>query len=491
MDKNTQQPAIIILGLGPGSPDLLTLRAASVLADTREIYLRTQQHPTVAGLAQGLIIHSFDWIYEEEGDYQQVYRRIADEVVSRAGGGSPLVYAVPGDPFTAEATPALILALARERGLDVEVVPGVSFLEPSFAALEADPLPQTSLVDALELAGAHYPTFPPDRPALIAQVYSRAVASDVKLTLMGVYPDEHPVRLVHDAGTELPEIEDLPLYQIDRSQKIGNRTSLYLPPLPPGSSMESFLEIIAHLRSPEGCPWDREQDHQTLRPNLLEETFETLEAIDNDDPSAMQEEFGDLLLQIALHAQIASEYGEFNFSDIVRGIFTKLVQRHPHVFGDLELGEADAVIRNWEKVKAQERQENGQSEKGALDGVPGSLPALTQAETYQKRAARFGFDWKDLEGVLEKLPEEVDELRQAEGSGRQADEIGDVLFTVVNLARWLGVDAESALRAANLRFKNRFGHMEKEARAAGRELSDLTLEELDQLWENSKTSLER
>jgi tetrapyrrole methylase family protein/MazG family protein len=286
-------------------------------------------------------------------------------------------------------------------------------------------------------------------------------------------------------------VEDLSLYQIDRSQQIGNRTSLYLPPLVPGSSMESFLEIIAHLRAPEGCPWDREQDHQTLRPNLLEETYEALEAIDKDDPRAMQEEFGDLLLQIALQAQIAAEYGEFTFSDVVWGIYTKLIQRHPHVFGDMELGEADAVIRNWEKVKARERQENGQLEKGALDGVPASLPALTQAETYQNRAARFGFDWKELEGVLDKLPEEVGELREALESGRQAEELGDLLFTVTNIARWLNVDAESALRSANQRFRQRFAHMEKEARAAGRELSDYSLEDLDQLWEKSKTELER
>lgn len=486
MDKDRNKPAIIILGLGPGDPDLLTLRAAAVLEDAGEVYLRTERHPTVAGLPAHISVHSFDWIYQEEEDYQQVYRRIAAEVVSQAGGDRPVVYAVPGDPFTAEETPALILSLARERGLGVEIIPGVSFLEPAFSSLEADPLPHTSLVDALEVAGDHYPSFPPDRPALIAQVYSRQVASDLKLTLMTVYPDGHQVRLVHEAGTSEQVVEDLPLYEIDRSQHIGDRTSLYLPPLAPGSSMESFLEIIAHLRSPEGCPWDREQDHQTLRPNLLEEAYEALEAIDGDDPSAMQEEFGDLLLQIALHAQIGSEFGEFTFSDIVRGIYTKLIERHPHVFGDMELGEADAVIRNWEKVKARERLQNGQAEKSALDGVPNSLPALTQAETYQKRAARFGFDWKDLEGVLEKLPEEVNEIKGARESGREGEEIGDLLFTVVNIARWLAVDAESSLREANQRFKERFAHMEKEARAAGRELSEFGLEELDQLWENSK-----
>lgn len=486
MEKDNQQPDIIILGLGPGNPDYLTVRAAEVLAGVEKIYLRTAQHPTVDGLPEGLIIHSFDWIYEEEDDFQVVYERIAAEVITLAQSHTPVVFAVPGDPFIAEDTPVLILESARQAGFSVEVIPGVSFLEPTFAALEDDPLPQVAVVDALELAAAHYPSFPPDKPALIVQVYSNRIASDLKLILMAVYPDDHLVSLVHEAGTLDIRIENIPLYELDRSQWIGNRTALYLPPLAPGSSMESFLEIIAHLRSPQGCPWDREQDHQSLRPNLLEEAYEALEAIDEDDPASMQEEFGDLLLQIVLHAQIASEYGEFTMSDIIRGIYTKLIQRHPHVFGDLDLGEAGAVIKNWEAIKAQERQENGEEEKGMLDGVPSSLPALTQAETYQKRAARVGFDWEDLEGVLAKIPEEIDELRESEDDTRQAQEIGDLLFSVVNVARWLGVDAESALRGANQRFKERFAYIEKKARAERRELSEMSLEELDSFWEESK-----
>jgi tetrapyrrole methylase family protein/MazG family protein len=485
MEMDNHQPDIIILGLGPGNPDYLTVRAAEVLAAADEIYLRTEQHPTVSGLPEGLITHSFDWIYDEEDDFQVVYQRIASEVISLAQSHSPVVYAVPGDPFIAEDTPALILKSARQAGFSVEVIPGVSFLEPTFAALEDDPLPQVAIVDALELISAHYPSFPPDQPALIVQVYSNRIASDLKLTLMAVYPDDHGVSLIHEAGTSEIRIETIPLYELDRSQWVGNRTALYLPPLAQGSSMESFLEIIAHLRAPEGCPWDREQDHQSLRPNLLEEAYEALEAIDEDDPAAMQEEFGDLLLQIVLHAQIASEYGEFTMSDVIRGIYTKLIQRHPHVFGDLDLGEAGAVIKNWEAIKAQERQENG-GEKGMLDGVPGSLPALTQAETYQKRAARVGFDWKDLEGVLAKIPEEIDELRGSTNGTRQAQEIGDLLFSVVNVARWLEVDAESALRGANQRFKERFAYIEKKARAERRELSEMSLEELDAFWEEAK-----
>jgi len=486
MDKDKQQPEIIILGLGPGRPEYLTLRGAEVLSTVGEVYLRTEQHPTVQGLPADLTIHSFDWIYEEEEDFKGVYQRIAQEVISLARTQPPVVYAVPGDPFIAEDSPGMILEQARQAGLSVEVIPGVSFLEPTFSALEVDPLPQISLVDALELTAGYYPTFPPDRPVLVAQVYSQQVASDLKLTLMAVYPDDHQVSLIHQAGTPQLKIEEIPLYELDRSQLIGNRTALYLPPLAPGSSMESFLELIAHLRSPEGCPWDREQDHQSLRPNLLEEAYETLEAIDNNNPQAMQEEFGDLLLQIILHAQIASEYGEFNFSDVIRGIYTKLIQRHPHVFDELDLEESGAVIKNWEAIKAQERQQHGEREKSMLDGVPGSLPALTQAETFQKRASRVGFDWVDLEGVLAKIPEEIAELKHSPKGIRQVEEIGDLLFSVVNVARWLDVDAESALRGANQRFKARFSHLEKEARARGRELSDFCLEELDALWEESK-----
>jgi tetrapyrrole methylase family protein/MazG family protein len=485
MKNENRQPEIIILGLGPGDPGYLTVRAADVLSSVKEVYLRTEEHPTVAGLPDGLVIHSFDWVYEEEDDYRVVYQRIADQVISLAQSRPPVVYAVPGDPLVAEDTPGLILSSARQAGLSVEVISGVSFLEPTFAALEIDPLPRIAVVDALELASAHFPSFPPDQPALIGQVHSKQTASNLKLTLMAIYPDDHPVRFVHQAGTPELMVENIPLYKIDQSQLIGNRTTLYLPPLPPGSSMESFSELIAHLRGPEGCPWDREQDHQSLRPNLLEETYEALEAIDNDDPQAMREELGDLLLQIILHAQIASEYGEFNLSDIIQGIYTKLIQRHPHVFEDLDLGEAGAVIKNWEAIKARERQENGE-QKGVLDGVPGSLPALTQAETYQKRAARVGFDWEDLEGVLAKIPEEISELQESVTKSRQMEEIGDLLFSIVNVARWLNVDAESALRSANLRFKERFAYLEDKARARKRELSDLSLEELDALWEEYK-----
>ena len=260
---------------------------------------------------------------------------------------------------------------------------------------------------------------------------------------------------------------------------------LYIPSLPEGTAFETFHEIVAHLRAPNGCPWDREQTHQSPRTQLLEESYEALAAIDSGDVTSMREEFGDLLLQIVLNAQIASEAGHFNMTDVVKGIHDKIVRRHPHVFGDLELKDVDGVLQNWERLKEKER--GGKKEdKGLLDGVPVILPALNQAQEYQARAARVGFDWPEIQGVLDKVREEIEEIKQAENQEQVAAELGDLFFVLVNLARWKKVDAESALRGTNMKFKKRFGYVEQGAKAKGQSLSDMTLEEMDALWNEAK-----
>lgn len=481
-----QNSGITLLGLGPGDPALLTRQAWNILESVSEVYLRTRQHPVVAGFPPSLRVHSFDHFYEDGESFGEVYDRIVAQVLALGRRPSGVVYAVPGHPFVGEATTTEIARQAREEGLSLQVVEGLSFHEVVIASLGVDPFPHTALVDAIELAVLHYPPFPPSAPAIIAQIHSPAVATEVKLTLMAVYPDEHPVRMVHGAGTPEAQVESLALYEIDRSSHIGLLTTLYLPPLDSNASFEAFQEIIAHLRAPDGCPWDREQNHQTLRPHLLEEAYEVLAALDADDSTAMSEEFGDLLLQIVLHAQIASEYGEFTMADILRGIHTKIVRRHPHVFGDLELKDKQGVLENWERLKAAEREASDKPEKGLLDGVASALPALVQAEEYQHRAARVGFDWPNIQGVLDKIQEELTEVSQAITPEARETEIGDLLFTVVNLARWYDVDAESALRNANARFHQRFTRIETSARKQGRELRDLTLEEMDEVWNQAK-----
>jgi tetrapyrrole methylase family protein/MazG family protein len=479
-------PGITLLGLGPGDPALLTRQAWQLLETLPEIYLRTRQHPVVQGLPPALQVYSFDDVYEKEESFEHVYAHIVARVLELGKRPQGVVYAVPGHPFIAEATCPEIARQAAQAGLPVRVIEGLSFLEPTFTALNIDPLPHTAIVDALLLVDALAPPFPPDVPALIAQIHSASVASDVKLTLMEVYPDEHPVQLVHAAGSAEQIVESLPLYEIDRSPHIGLLTTLFLPALQPGTSFEAFQEIIARLRAPDGCPWDREQTHQTLRSHLLEETYEALSALDADDPEHMSEEFGDLLLQIVLHAQIATESGEFNMSQVIKGIYDKIVRRHPHVFGDWQVDGVGNVLQNWEKLKAAERESNGESEKGLLDGVALALPALTQAQEIQGRAARVGFDWPNIQGVVDKICEECAEFINAPDDPSRMAEIGDLLFALVNLARRCDIDAESALRETNLRFRRRFGYIEKSARQQGRALSDLSLDEMEALWQAAK-----
>ncbi len=474
---------LIIVGLGPGDPKLLTLEAQDVLTRAPEIYVRTRKHPTVDALP-ATAVHSFDRFYEEYDDFAQVYTAIAHEVIRLARRDEGAVYAVPGHPLVGERSVQLALQMAREAGIPVRIVDGLSFVEPTLSALGVDALDGLQIADATELALLHHPRLDPDRPALVAQLYSRDLAAEVKLTLMNQYPDEHPVVLVGAAGTPRQRVAELPLYEIDRQAWVDHLTSLYIPPLPQPGGMESFQETIAHLRAPDGCPWDREQTHQTLRTNLLEEAYEALEAIDRDDADALMEELGDLLLQIVLHAQIATDEGEFRMPDVIAHIDAKLKRRHPHVFGDVKVSGAAEVTVNWEEIKREER--NHADHRSMLDGVPKTLPALSQAQDYQSRVARVGFDWPDIEGVRRKIAEELQELAEAQTDEEREGEMGDLLFAVVNLARWLHVDAESALRRANARFARRFAAMERRCAETGCTLADLTPEEQDALWEAAK-----
>lgn len=487
--ENNRQPGIVLLGLGPGEADLLTRQAWQWLECIAEVYVRTIQHPTVKGFPEHLKVISFDDLYETSGHFEEVYAQIVERVLELGRRPEGVTYAVPGHPFVAEATCPEIARRAKALGIPVRVIEGLSFLEPTYTALGVDPYPQMTLVDALEIAGLHVPPFPPDQPALIAQVYSREVASDVKLTLNALYPDTHPVRLVHGAGTPQEVVEDLALYEIDRSKRTGLLTTLYLPPLGPDTSMEDFEEVVAHLRAPDGCPWDKEQTLQSFGSSLVEETYEAISALEKDDMEGLEEELGDVLFIVTMMASIASEEGVFTFADVVRGINEKIVRRHPHVFGDTQVNGAADVLRNWENLKEAERKARGQGEekpKGILDNLPNALPALMQAQKYQDRAAHVGFDWPSVDGVREKILEEWREVAEAENDEDRHKELGDLLFAVVNLIRWDKADAETVLRQASQRFKKRFNHIEESARSQNRKLTEMSLDEMESLWQEAK-----
>lgn len=349
-------------------------------------------------------------------------------------------------------------------------------------AFELDPLDGVVILAANALAGLHTPPFPPSMAAVLTGL-SDELLPGVQKALLHVYPETFELSCL--IGAEEPlERGTVPLAALNSRRGIQ---ALLVPALGADTSLESFQEVIAHLRAPDGCPWDREQTHDTLRKSLLEESYETLTALDAHDNAAMSEEFGDLLLQIVLHAQIATEAGEFRMADVLQGVNRKIVRRHPHVFGDEKVEGVTRVLQIWEKLKAAEREANGDADhKGILDGIAAAFPALAQAQEFQNRAARVGFDWPEVAPVLDKVMEELEEVRTAADDSQRAKELGDLLFAVVNYVRWHKVDSETVLREANQRFRSRFAHIEKRARQMGRELSDMTLEEMDVLWNEAK-----
>jgi tetrapyrrole methylase family protein/MazG family protein len=459
--------------------------------------LRTLHHPVVAELPGSVTLHAFDEVYEASETFAAVYAEIATRVLELGHREQGVVYAVPGHPLVGEATVTQILAMSQDADVAVRIVDGLSFVEPSLTALGLDALDGLQVFDALDLLPLYHPPLNPDLPAFVAQVYSRAVASQLKLVLMNQYDDNHPTALIDGAGTSRERIRRVPLYQIDREETTP-LTTLYIAPLAAVTSFEGFQETIARLRSPDGCPWDREQTHQTLRTNLLEEAYEVLEAIDLDDTSALREELGDLLLQIVLHAQIAVELGEFRMTEVIAQIDTKLKRRHPHVWGGLEVAGVGEVVTNWEAIKRQERADKGAEGRSLLDGIPEALPALAQAAAYLDRAARIGFDQIDPDGVWVDLPERLEELVDAwsaemtgltEPTSQPKQRLlGDVLLTLTDWARRHDIDPESALREANQRFALRFQVVEAEVHQQRLSLEDLTTEELERLWAENDTS---
>ncbi len=481
---------IVIVGLGPAGANCLTLEAWQWLNQVNEVWARTRYHPVFSELPDELVVHSFDQA-EEQYSSSDFCEEIAQKVIDIAKSEGMVTYAVPGSPFIAEETVRVIMKKVEARGIPVRVIDGMSFLEPVCSALGLDPHPKLVLTDSLYLASLEIPFFPASVPAMVSNLTPGLEAHDLKLTLMNNYPDEYPVKLVHNAGLPDELVEEIPLYEMDQSLHTGLMSTLYLPARETGRGFEDFQQIIARLRAPDGCPWDREQTHLSLRPYLLQESYEVLEALDEENSDHLVEELGDLLLQIVLHTQIATEEQDFNMTDVIATISEKIVRRHPHVFQTVEVESVEGVLRNWEQTKAEERKHKGEERKSMLDGIPMALPALTQADQIQQRAKRVGFDWKTIDPVIAKIHEELAELEEAQSDAEKQAEAGDVLFAVVNLIRWLEIDPEMALRETNSRFRKRFGYIEAAAARQGKHVEDFSFEELDALWEQAKLDSSR
>jgi tetrapyrrole methylase family protein/MazG family protein len=462
---------VVVVGLGPAGADLVTAATLDAVARATVRFVRTTRHPSASVVADAT---SFDDVYEAASSLDEVYATIVERLVAAATASGDVLYAVPGSPAVAERTVELLRVDPR---VDVEVVPALSFLDLAWTRLGIDPFASgVRIVDghrfAVEAAGER-------GPLLVGQCDSRAVLSEIKLAFEDVAPAS--VVVLHRLGLPDEAITTVDWSDLDRVVEADHLTSLWLPSFeaPVAAEVMGFAEVVRRLR--EECPWDREQTHASLTKYVIEEAYEVVDAIESGSVAHLEEELGDLLLQVFLHAAIAAQAGDFTLADVARTVTEKMVRRHPHVFGDVVVGGAADVHRNWEAIKAAEKGDAAKP-SSALDGVPGSLPALSYAAKLSKRAAAVGFDWDSLVPVFDKVREEVAEL-EADPS---ADELGDVLFTVVNVARHLGHDPEAALRMATAKFRRRFEVVERLAAERGIELSGSSAEGLDTLWEEAK-----
>ncbi len=472
-------PRIVVVGLGPGHPDRVTTETLTAIDTIAHRFLRTSRHPS-AHLVPGAT--SFDHVYDSAATFDDVYATIVDDLVAAATAHGTILYAVPGSPLVLERTVAL---LRSRTDVDTEVLPAVGFLDDVWRALDIDPVETAvKIVDGHVFASA---VAGYTGPLLIAHTHANWVLSDIKVSIDDIDPLTEVV-LLHHIGLDDEKIATTTWSEMDRTIDADHLTSVYVPFL--GTSvaheMVRFHALARTLR--DQCPWDMEQTHASLVRYLVEETYEVIDAIDRldpDDPATDDdfiEELGDLLYQVGFHAAIAEEQGRFSIADVARVVHDKLVARHPHVFGDVNVESSSDVERNWEALKKAEKPER----TGIFDGVVQGAPSLSFAVKTQQRAAREGFDWPDVNGPIGKVSEELTEVTQSIAQADSAAttlEIGDLLFAVVNVARHLDIDPESALRSAVHKFRKRVEAVESLAHDRGLVMKDMSLRQLDELWE--------
>jgi tetrapyrrole methylase family protein / MazG family protein len=473
-------PRIVIAGLGPAGPEYVTQAVSAAIARAEHRYIRTTRHPSASVVGEAI---GFDELYETADTFDDVYATIVERLVAAAQQHDEILYAVPGSPWVLERTVRLLIADDR---VVTDVLPSLSFLDLAYAALEIDPVEAgVRLIDGHRFAEA---AAGETGPLLVAHCHANWVLSDIKLA---VEDGDGEVVILQRLGCADQQIITTSWAELDRTVEADHLTSIYIPRLaaPVGHELVRFHAIVRQLR--EECPWDRKQTHQSLAKYAIEETYELVEAIgqlgdDGAGDEHLEEELGDVLLQVVLNAAIAEQQGRFNLADVARTISDKMVRRHPHVFGDTTVAGADEVVTNWAAIKATEK---GHAPEGIFDGLVGSLPALTYASEMSKKAAKVGFDWSDPRGTLGKVAEELAEVDEAwDDPIHLHEELGDLLFAVANVARHRGIDPEVALRQASAKFQRRCEAMY--ALAGERSIDTHTCGEaiLDELWEMVKTT---
>lgn len=474
------EPRVVVVGLGPAGADLLLPRARQVIEASVARYARTARHPAVDDLAaEGITFETFDDLYETSDRLDDVYRGIVDALVEAAGVKGEVVYAVPGSPVVAERSVAMLLGGPAE----VHLVPGLSFADLAWARLGVDPLRGARVVDGRAIREVGI-----TGPLLVAQCDSRLVLSDVKLALLERFRPEAPVVVLRHLGLPDEQVRTVSLEELDRVVEPDELTSVYVEGEPEAADeFARFVALMERLRAPGGCPWDAEQTHRSLARYLIEEVYEVVEAIEalpaeapaGEVPAAayarLEEELGDLTAQVVFHATLAREGGAFTMREVLAGVHEKLVRRHPHVFGDVEVADAEHVLRNWEQRKREEKGSYVEHEG------PAALPSLLYAHKLFRKAASAGLPLMTPAEAAVVAAEAVAKLEQAEGE--EAERLlGDVLGAVVLLARSKGFDGESALRGWAARFRDRFRRVEELAAERGKRPEEVAADEMAAMW---------
>ncbi|GGP11576.1 nucleoside triphosphate pyrophosphohydrolase [Oceanobacillus neutriphilus] len=477
---------IEVIGLGAGDLEQLPLGIYRKLIKTQQpVYARTLDHPVIKALeAEGVSFISFDQLYEEEEQFGMVYERITEKLIEAAKtSGNTVIYAVPGHPMLAEKTVQLLL---EQYETAVSIAGGQSYLDDLFTAMKIDPIEGFQFVDGTDFKRNQLNL---RNHLFVCQVYDTFIASEIKLTLLEDLPPDYEIYIVEAAGSSAEKIEKVPLEELDHRMEISNLTTLYIPPAPEGYLHHTFpflREVMAILRGPDGCPWDKKQTHESLRYHTIEEVYELIEAIDEEDDNHIVEELGDLLMHILLHSQIGEDNGYFTIDDVIQSISDKMIYRHPHVFSTTVADTEEAVLQNWEELK---KQEKGKERESILDGIPAHLPSLAKAYKLTSKAGKVGFEWGQVEEVWEKLKEEINEVIEAVEEKEFTDveeELGDVLFVLANISRYYKVNPEVALERANRKFVSRFQYIEEKLKENQQTPKTASLQEMDAYWEEAK-----
>ncbi|WP_297436530.1 nucleoside triphosphate pyrophosphohydrolase [uncultured Clostridium sp.] len=478
---------IKIVGLGTGNIDSLTVRAYKEIKFFERVYVRTKEFYTVKELEkEGVSFISYDEEYNSSDLFKILYDFIAEDIINKNNEFGDVLYAVPGHPLVAEKSVINIIELCKEKGIDYEIISSTSFIDLAIEKLEIDPSDGFKIIDAFDIKDK---IISKREDLFITQVYNSLIASEVKIKLLDSFDDETGIvcmKVNQNTGELI--LRDIKLYELDWQEDLDHTTYVYVKKdLNAKYDFKDLLDIIDKLRSKEGCPWDMVQTHDSIKRDLLEEAYEVIDAIEKKDLFGLEEELGDILLHVVFHASIGKEDGEFNIDDVISGICKKMIFRHPHVFKDIKLDTASEVLENWDVVKKEEK--GFETLTDEMKAVANALPSLVKAKKIQKKAARVGFDFENVGEAMKKVIEELNEIKNVYNSDKRSrieEEVGDLIFSAVNVGRLLSVDCEEALEKTILKFITRFSKIENLAISKGRDLEQVSLAEMDEIWEESK-----